>query len=179
VEHIPEKPEDGTVAGVPCGLYQTTQPIGELVPAGALVYYHNHGQPGPGVYLVERWRHNKAIFKDQGVRLPDAGYPYGLKPLRPEGFYRVLEPFHCCARRCRRFEKDTLVQLGYNAQAEPLLFVPQWSEEGLALPERGTRIDPEKLGRLFAVKVEPRFETPPESRSRAPLLMMRGPDGAQ
>lgn len=39
---------------VPCGLYRTTRPIPDAVPAGVLVYYHNHGDPGPGVYLPDR-----------------------------------------------------------------------------------------------------------------------------
>ena len=32
----------------PCGLYRTTKPVGD-VPAGALVYFHNHGTPGAAV----------------------------------------------------------------------------------------------------------------------------------
>ena len=33
-----------------CGLYRTLLPIGDLE-AGRLVYFHNHGNPGAGVYF--------------------------------------------------------------------------------------------------------------------------------
>jgi hypothetical protein len=33
----------------PCGIYRTSQPLGDHVPAGQLVFFHNHGDPGPGI----------------------------------------------------------------------------------------------------------------------------------
>ena len=41
---------------VACGLYRTSEPIEDAIEAGVLVYYHNHGDPGPGVYLPRAWR---------------------------------------------------------------------------------------------------------------------------
>ena len=38
----------------PCGLYRTVKPIGSIE-AGRLVYFHNHGDPGPGLYFPESW----------------------------------------------------------------------------------------------------------------------------
>lgn len=98
-----------------CGLYKTTGAIG-AVPAGRLVYFHNHGDPGPGLYLPERWAGNRAQFARSGVVLDDPGAVRFLSPLPTEGFYCVAEPFYCCEQRCRHFETDTLVQLGYDVE---------------------------------------------------------------
>jgi hypothetical protein len=137
----------------PCGLYRTTVPIGEAIPAGALVFYHNHGEPGPGVYLPREWRNNRALFHDQGTTVPDAAWVETLVPLAPEGLYRVAEPFACCERECVRFEQDQLLQLGYDGQARTILFVPELVQGALAFPMRGTRVDGSKLARLRPLKV--------------------------
>lgn len=141
----------------PCGLYRTTEPIGP-VGAGRLVYFHNHGDPGPGVYLPESWSLNRARFSARGVTLPDPALAGTLEPLPPEGLYRVKAPFTCCAKGCRTFEQDMLVQLGYNAAAQPILFVPEWTERGLGFPERGTLLDPDRLTRLAGLRVVERRE---------------------
>ena len=39
-----------------------------------MVYFHNHGNPGPGVYLPESWEHNRAKFSPQGITLPDISH---------------------------------------------------------------------------------------------------------
>ncbi len=140
----------------PCGIYRTVAPIGS-VPAGRLVYFHNHGNPGPGVYLPERWTANRAHFGAQGVPLPDPSAVRGLVPLAPEGFYRVVEPFHCCEKQCRRFEPESLVQLGYDAEATPILFVPEIVDGVLALPTRGVKIDPPAMSALRALQIPVRF----------------------
>lgn len=136
-----------------CGLYRTTRPLADAVPAGRLVYFHNHGDPGAGVYLPESWHLNHARFGKSGVPVPSPEWAQDLQPLAPEGFYRVREPFYCCADQCRQFEADLVVQLGYDAQARPLLFVPEWTEEGLAIPEQGTRIDEQRIARLAPLKL--------------------------
>ena len=142
----------------PCGIYRTTLPIKgstgeESVPAGVLVFFHNHGDPGPGVYMPREWKNNRASFHDRGVTIPDDGYPESLEPLLPEGFYRVAEPFHCCDNRCQYFDTDLLVQLGYNGDAEPILFIPEMIDGALALPATGTIIDDWKLAKLTPLKV--------------------------
>jgi hypothetical protein len=63
----------------PCGIYRTTVPIAAAVPAGVLVYYHNHGEPGPGVYLPRDWRNNRAVFHEGGTTVPDERYA-GTRP---------------------------------------------------------------------------------------------------
>jgi len=136
----------------PCGLYRTTEPIGS-VPAGRLVYFHNHGDPGPGVYLPESWHLNRARFAERGTTLPDESLALTLEALPAEGLYRVLEEFYCCENHCRTFTPGLLVQLGYNGNAEPILFVPELSDAGMAFPEKGTRIDRDRLDKIALLKV--------------------------
>lgn len=139
----------------PCGLYRTRRAVAG-VPEGRLVYFHNHGDPGPGLYLPVRWEGNRARFDRRGRTIPaevEIG-PALLEKLPPEGLYRVAKSFHCCAKRCRHFDAESLVQLGYDGAAEPLLFVPEMQPSGtVAIPTRGTRIDREMLTRLSQLKV--------------------------
>jgi len=153
---------------LPCGIYRTTLAIEgpggeERTPAGVLVFFHNHGDPGPGVYLPREWKNNRAVFQKEGITVPDDGYAESLEPLLPEGFYRVTEPFHCCEDRCQYFEEDLLVQLGYNGDAEPILFLPEMVEGALALPATGTIVDDWKLAKLHPLKVP--VSQPPEGEA--------------
>src|SRR5690242_17163109 len=86
----------------PCGIYRTKSPIGDAVPAGRLVYFHNHGDPGPGVYLPESWSHNRAQFSERGATLPSPAEQSAeaLEALPAEGFYRVTKRFFCCEKKC-------------------------------------------------------------------------------
>ena len=65
----------------------------------------------------------------------------------------MTEPFYCCSERCRRFETDALVQLGYDAAARAILFLPELTGEELSLPPRGTRVDRDRLALLARLKV--------------------------
>lgn len=142
----------GAMALPKCGLYRTTVDIGG-VPAGRLVYFHDHGDPGPGVYPPTSWHLNRATFSPQGVTLPDESLGSTLHPLAPEGLYRVERAFECCPKRCMSFEPGLLVQLGYNGAAEALLFIPKWTAHGLSFPEVGQKIDEDRVDRLAALKV--------------------------
>jgi hypothetical protein len=137
----------------PCGLYRTTVPLGDHVPAGRLVYFHNHGEPGPGIYLPSGWAANRARWHPNGHTIPSPEWVTTLERLPSEGLYRVREPFTCCEKRCRSFEVDLLVQLGYDAAAQALLFVPEWTAAGLAIPEIGFRLDADRLRRLAPLRV--------------------------
>lgn len=136
----------------PCGLYRTTRPLAD-VPAGRLVYFHNHGDPGAGLYTPHRWVTNRVEWHERGVPVPDEAYSASLAPLPPEGLYRVREAFHCCEKQCRRFEPEALVQLGYNAGAEAIVFTPEWVRGALAFPESGTLVNASQLGHLARLAV--------------------------
>ena len=139
----------------PCGLYRTVMPIGEVA-AGRLVYFHNHGEPGPGVYFPESWTANRARFAPTGTTLPMIFDPKSLFALPAEGFYRVAAAFHCCPKQCVRFERDAFLQLGYNGAGKPLLFVPELASGTISMPERGTPIDDAMLANLVALQVNER-----------------------
>jgi hypothetical protein len=136
----------------PCGVYRTTKAIGN-VQAGRFVYFHNHGDPGPGVYLPESWSHNRARWSKNGTTIPDGFDPKSLAPLPLEGFYRVTAEFHCCEKKCTKFEPETLVQLGYNGEAKALVFVPVFDNSGVSIPDRGTVVDEKQLRNLSPLKV--------------------------
>lgn len=139
----------------PCGLYRTIARIGE-VEAGRLVYFHNHGNPGPGLYFPERWTHNRAHFTPRGSTVPPDFDPRALRPLPAEGFYRVTAPFHCCAKKCRAFEPEMMVQLGYNGAGRALLFLPELVGGALTVPETGSLVDDTVLPSLTSLAVAER-----------------------
>jgi hypothetical protein len=135
-----------------CGLYKTLGPIGPI-PAERLVYFHNHGDPGPGLYLPSGWKRNRVELQARGTTLPDLDMVRLLAPLSPEGFYRVTETFYCCSQQCRQFEAETLIELGYNASGQPILFAPELVDGMLAIPETGTAIDHDSLKLLKQLRV--------------------------
>lgn len=143
----------------PCGIYKTLQAIGS-VPEGRLVYFHNHGNPGPGVYLPAGWKQNRAHFQPGGTTLPHVSDASALEALAPEGLYAVREPFHCCAKQCVAYTPGMLVQLGYQGTAQALLFVPRWVDGRLTLPEQGNAVDAGVVAKLQRLDV-------PEERSEA------------
>jgi hypothetical protein len=136
----------------PCGLYRTRAAVG-AIPAGRLVFFHNHGDPGPGLYLPSVWKRNRVELQQRGQTLDDPDLLRHLEPLPPEGFYRVIEPFHCCERKCRQFETDTLLELGYNGDGQPIVFVPELVDGMLAIPTNGTAIEWNVLPMLKLLKV--------------------------
>lgn len=136
-----------------CGIYRTRAPLGEI-PAGRLVYFHNHGDPGPGVYLPSGWSLNRAQWHKRGTPIPDEAWALTLEPLAPEGFYRVREAFTCCEKRCRTYQPELLVQVGYNGEGQAILFVPEWTPAGLAIPTTGNFVGQEELRALAPLVVQ-------------------------
>jgi hypothetical protein len=128
------------------------------VAAGRLVYFHNHGNPGAGLYFPERWTNNRAHFSPTGMTLPVVFDPRSLRALPPEGFYRVTSAFFCCEKKCVRFQPEAFLQLGYNGAGRALLFVPELSGDAIAIPERGTLIDDAALANLVALQVTEKRE---------------------
>jgi hypothetical protein len=142
-----------------CGFYRTTTPI-DAVPAGRLVYFHNHGDPGPGIYLPESWHLNRAKFASKGTPLGDLQFAQTLQPLVEEGLYRVKEAFNCCEKNCRSFSESLLVQLGYNGSGQPILFLPKWSDAGLSFPQKGQLIDSDRIKCIVRLQIEDQAAPP-------------------
>ena len=136
----------------PCGLYVTTRVIGPVA-ANQLVYFHNHGNPGAGMYMPAGWENNRARFTSRGASLPTPADAAALRPLAPEGLYVVNEEFHCCAKQCQLYLAGALVQLGYNAKGEGILFMPRWENDNLVIPERGNRVEQEIVPKMTRLKI--------------------------
>jgi hypothetical protein len=96
---------------------------------------------------------NRARWHTKGTPIPDPQWAEHLEPLPAEGLYRVRESFTCCEKRCRTFEEELLVQLGYTGMAEPILFVPEWTATGFHFPTTGSVVDRAQLQRLVPLKV--------------------------
>jgi hypothetical protein len=134
------------------------------------VYFHNHGNPGPGVYFPASWSHNRAKFSENGTTVPATFDSTALHPLLAEGFYRVTSAFYCCAKQCTKFEPDSLVQLGYNGAGQALVFIPELGAGGMHIPDRGSLVDDVQLKNLAALKV-------PEREGGGPKMDLSLPRG--
>ena len=135
-----------------CGIYRTSEAIGD-VPAEQLVYFHNHGDPGPGIYLPEKWHNNQVQFSSQGRTLKDPVLAHTLEPIMEQALYRVGREFYCCWKNCVHFKVNQLVQLGYDGKANPILFFPFWKNTELCFPQKGTRIEAENFQFLELLKI--------------------------
>lgn len=125
----------------PCGPYRTTRELPDAaLTSGLLVYFHSHSDEGPPIVLLpESNTHNRWRFHPKG-HLVSASYAATLEPLKPEGLYRLREHFH--PDNARVVAANALVQLGYNREAEPLIFYPKpvEGENAIAFPSRGMKI---------------------------------------
>ena len=131
----------------PCGLYRTTEDLVEhpnSVGPNLLVYFHNHSDQGPPmVALPDANAHNRWRFKKAGFSIERRSYIDSLVPLKPEGLYRLRGHFHPDDERV--VAANSLVQLGYNRAAEPILFFPKVieGENGFVFPVQGMRVGSE------------------------------------
>jgi hypothetical protein len=144
------EPDAGSLP--PCGLYRTTAALGDI-PAGRLVSFHNHGDRGPGVFLPTGWIHHRAQFGAVGAAIPSAGWSRTLSPLAPEGVYRVREAFYCCERQCRLFAQDSVVQLAYTPDADPVVLAFAPRDGALVLPLQGNLVERAVVARLAPLQV--------------------------
>ncbi|MFW5738780.1 MAG: hypothetical protein ACOC1F_00295 [Myxococcota bacterium] len=132
-----------------CGLYRTTKALPgheREVPAGRLVYFHNHSDAGlPRVIVPEHILCNRWHFHGDGIAFRARSWADTLHKLPAQGYYVLRSIF--------RFEggawpKGALVQLGYTRGGEPILFIAQrrvhgrenqllFSDRGVRMPEQG------------------------------------------
>ena len=117
---------------------------------------HNNqwpGDQGPGIFLPTGWIDHRAQFGAVGVALPSMGWARTLDPLAPEGVYRVREPFYCCERQCRLFERELVVQLAYTPEAGPVVLPFSRRDGALVLPPQGNLVDRATVARLSPLQV--------------------------
>ncbi len=141
-----------------CGLYRTTKPLPEHdkeVPAGTLVYFHNHSDSGlPVVIAPEHNIHNRWHFHGSGIPFRGLSWADSLVRLPAEGFYML--------RKALSFEggewpKGALVQLGYTRTGDPILFIAQvraqLDENDLFFSDKGVGISREQLALLEHLQI--------------------------
>ncbi|MFT3770944.1 MAG: hypothetical protein QM820_36455 [Minicystis sp.] len=142
-----------------CGLYRATKPLPgneAAVPAGTLVYFHNHhatdsGRPLPSVIPPDHNVHNRWHFHVEtavnDIRSPS--WVESLEKVPEQGFYTL--------RRELTFDggswpKGSIVQLGYTRTADPILFIarvrPTLSENDLFFSDKGVGIKRDQLSIL-------------------------------
>ena len=141
----------------PCGLYKTTLPHPEKpeqVGSGRLVYFHNHSNQGVGMVLLPKANdQNKWAFHERGFSVSDAAWCHTLQPVAPEGLYIATAPLE--ASDDRVIAEGQLVQLGYNANAEGILFFPRKAESANALliPDKGLKVSNALVNKLAPVRL--------------------------
>jgi hypothetical protein len=134
----------------PCGIYRTGRALSsepQNIPAGILVLFHNHSNRGiPMLQLPDENHNNVWSFHKYGPGVEDDdAFIEALIPLREQGFYFLGSDLETPDGRVSKY---TLVQLGYDREAHPILF---WAEKGISenalfFPELGLRF--EELGVL-------------------------------
>ncbi len=150
-----------------CGLYLTSQPLPgneQNVPAGTIVYFHNHSDSGlPQVITGDHNIHNRWHFHGPGLEFRGLSWANTLKKLTPEGFYTL--------RRELNFDggswpKGAIVQLGYTREADPILFIgrvrSRLDENDLFFSDKGLKI---KRDQLNVLEPAPIFQEPDDGSS--------------
>ncbi len=142
----------------PCGLYKTEAPLPgkeEWVRENLLVYFHNHSQQGPPLLLLPAANSdNRWTFHDKGYLIRDPDYVDDLAPLKAEGFYVLSEAIYLSHEEM--IPEQTLVQLGYNRAADPILFLAEFEGNGVQFPNSGLKCTLEIFDLLEPVN----FRTP-------------------
>ena len=143
------------------GLYRTSKAYPgheEAIPSGALVYLgapKNGGLPfvvKPGANRGNRW-----FWSDPTIPLRAMSWTKSLTKLPAEGFYTL--PHELSFDGGGRWLKNALVQLGYNAEGNGIIFVgEQHADEErnvLVFSDRGRMVEDELLFRLHWTPILP------------------------
>ena len=127
----------------PCGLYVTGKALAkdpEFLPEGRLVMFHNHSkQNQPFVQIPKNNEHNTWSFQDEGPGLgDDPEFIEALIPRKMQGIYFL--------RRTLDTGKETIaaqsiVQLGYNLNGDPILFPGYFEDGAIRFPHAGLRFE--------------------------------------
>ena len=141
-----------------CGLYRTTKALSdneEAVPAGGIVYFHNHSDSGlpvvipPDHNIMNRWHFHGAGIPFRGLSWADS-----LAKIPAEGFYMLRKGLEFDGGS---WPKGTLVQLGYTRTGDPILFIgqirAQLDENDLFFSDKGVGITRDQLALLEQLQV--------------------------
>lgn len=142
-----------------CGLYRTTKALPgheEKIPAGLLVYFHNHSDSGlPQVIPPDHNVHNRWHFHGPGILIRGLSWIETLVKMPAEGFYVLRRDVPLDGGG--RMQKGTLVQLGYQNNGTPILFIARernpLQENDLFFSHMGNKISRDQLSALEPVLV--------------------------
>ncbi len=127
----------------PCGVYRTGRALraGEMeIPAGSLVYFHNHSVQGPPIVLLpDANTNNRWSYTSGGWLVEDPAFIEAMVSLKGEGFYALNRRLQ--VGKDEFVAERSLVQLGYNRSADTILFVAKPEGNGFNFPDRGLRFD--------------------------------------
>ena len=141
-----------------CGLYRAPRALPgneDKVPAGTLVYFHNHSDSGlPVVVVPEHNVNNRWHFHGAGIPFRGLSWADSLTKLPAEGFYMLRKSL---AFDGGEWPKGALVQLGYTKTGDPILFIgqvrAQLAENDLFFSDRGVSLTREQLAMLEPLQI--------------------------
>jgi hypothetical protein len=141
-----------------CGLYRTTKPLPgheEQVPAGILVYFHNHSDSGlptvltPDHNVLNRWHFHGPAIEFRGLQWAST-----LVKMPEEGFFTLKRELSFDGGT---WPRNALVQLGYTRAGDPILFMARvrarLEENDLFFSDKGLKITRDQLSLLDRANV--------------------------
>jgi len=155
------------------GLYRTTRALAgheKDIPAESLVYI---GRKGGQRFVVRPHdnRQNRWFWHDPVVTLTNQEWCSTLVTLPVEGFYTLPEEIAFSGGG--RWLKNAIVQLGYNEDGRPILFIAERhegaKENGLLFSDRGMLIDDTLMVRLQWAPILPTGPKGEELDEDAPI----------
>lgn len=149
----------GAIRLPPCGLYRTTKALPGAeseVGEGLLVNFHDHGTGAraggvpvvllPAFSVFNRWQ-----WRREPHPVRQLSWVESLVKLPLEGFYALRRPLPLDDGRAA-WPSGTLVQLGYDRAATPIVFMAQLranlADNFLWFADRGLTLDDETLATL-------------------------------
>lgn len=140
------------------GIYKTTKYLpgheAEVAPE-QLILIRTDGEFAPAsVLLPVRNEHNQWHFRMPGIKIPSTSLNWRdtLMTLPREGFYRLNREFRFGDNGV--WPQDSLVQLGYNQRADPILFIAQRRaplvSNDLFFSDKGVKIELEDVAELLS-----------------------------
>jgi hypothetical protein len=155
-----------------CGLYRAPKALPgheDRIPAGTLVYFHNHSGSGPlpSVLAPDHNVHNRWHFHGPAIEsIRSPSWVESLERMTPEGFYSLRRELTFDGGK---WPKGSLVQLGYTRSADPILFIARvrtrLDENDLFFSDKGVGVKREQLSILEPVTV---FEEPSDGAGHQP-----------
>jgi hypothetical protein len=141
-----------------CGLYRAAKALPgheEKVPAGTLVYFHNHSSnngPLPSVIPPDHNVHNRWHFHAEGAieNIRSPSWVESLEKMPDQAFYTLRKELPLDGGAT--WPKGAIVQLGYTRGADPILFIAQQratlAENDLFFSDKGVGIKRDQLSLL-------------------------------